>query len=593
MPPIPLPRRSRSSALVRPLLRVLLPLLAVLAVAGQAAPASAAVTMYNEPTYTKTSGNNAFWWQWTTPLGNAMGGGGPVYAQYLCFRTFRTPPPNGPQVLEETSNGSAGGPGSSNCTNWLAYGASSQTGNYGATPFQTNTVLQDGHRYDMCATGYYPNAVIYQIDAAGNSVCPWTIIDRNKPTAGIALAGGAEHVRDAAVPVRIDYADATSPPWAGNGGVASNWTCVASAPCVPGGAPNQACSVPADPTSRTTSFSCTTTVPSDGRWNVCTFVADSAIPDNATGPNQFAQATSNNANLSTTVCDDVVVDRAAPTVTVGADRTTITAGESVAFSATVADATSGAPSPHTWDFGDGIGASTGTNPTHTYAQPGTYVARMTARDLAGNEATDQVTITVNAAPGGGSATGGGSTGGGTTGGGSATGGGSSTGGGSTGGGSSATGGGSAGSTLTAGSVSAAGGASTTTPPTASSISKDAGGGGTQQATVGALKVVAAKRFDRTKRRFPLRLTLSQPGAVEVTLSKSGKRIVRGTLTAKRAGTAGLALKVPKGAKAGSYTLRVVYRPTRGKAVTRNLKVTFTAPARTAKPRALVGIPAAR
>lgn len=589
---------------------LVLPLLACAVLAAHAAPAQASVVLYPEPTYTKTAGNNAFWWRWTTPYGTTGGGQG-VYAQFLCFKTYRTPPPNGPQVLEEDSNGSAGGPGSQNCTTLLANGSSSQSGDYGATPYQLTTVLQDGHRYDMCATGYYPSAVIWAIDLAGQSQCAWTIVDRGAPTAAVSLAGGSEHVRDAAVPVRIDYADATSPPWAGTGGVASNWTCVGAAPCVPGGAPNQACSVPADPASRTTSFSCTTTVPSDGRWYLCTFAADSAIPDNATGPNQFAQATSDQANRSATACDDVVVDRAPPQVAVAADRTSITAGESVAFSATVTDATSPVPSPHAWDFADGLGSSTGLNPTHAFAQPGTYVVRMTATDLAGNQGSGTVTITVGAAPGGGGsaggdgATGGGGTagGGGSAGGSGSSGGGGSAGGGSTGGtgsagggstgGSSATGAEAASATLAKGDVSVAGGATTTAPPTPAAISRDSGGGGTQQTAVGALRIVAPKRFDRTRRRLPLRATLSQAGTVEVQLLRAGRRVARGTLRAKKAGTTGLALKLPKRLKAGSYRLRVVYRPRSGKAVTRTLTVAFRSPAAKAKPRTVVGIPAAR
>ncbi|MEV4422728.1 PKD domain-containing protein [Patulibacter sp. NPDC049589] len=573
---------------MRRVLRLLAPLLACVVLAAHAAPAQSAVTASVEPTYTKTAGNNAFWWHWTTPFGSNGSGQG-VYAEYLCFKTYRTPPQGGSPILEEDSNGSAGGPGSTNCSGWLAQSSTPQSGDYAATPYQLSTVLQDGHRYDMCGTGYYPSVVIYLIDPTGNSVCPWTIIDRNAPTAAVALAGGATYVRDAAVPVRIDYADATSPPWAGSGGIASNWTCVGQAPCTPGGAPNAACSVPANPASRTTSFTCSTTVPSDGRWYVCTFVADSAIPDNPTGPNQFAQATSDKANRSATACDDVVVDRAPPQVTVSANHTTITAGESVTFAAVVSDATSGVPAPHTWDFGDGIGSSTGLGPSHAYAQPGTYVARVTATDDAGNQGSATVTITVTAAAGG--TTGGGSTGGGSTGGGSA--GGGSTGGGSTGGGSAATGGGGAGATLTGGSVSATGGATTVAPPSASSISKDAGGGGTQQATVGALRIVAPKRFDRTKRRLPLRATLSKAGTVEVELRKGSKRIVRGTAVAKKAGTAGITLKLPKRLAAGTYRLRVVFRPRTGRAVTKTLTVRFRSPAKKAAPRALVGVPAAR
>ena len=587
-------RRPRHAAWLR---RGLVLVLLAAGLGATAAPAGAALQAYNEPTYTKTNGNNAFWYHWTTPYGSNGSGQG-VYAQYLCFKTYRTPPPNGPQVLDETSNGSAGGPGSQNCTGWLAQSSTPVSGDYGAQPYQPNTVLQDGTRYDLCATGYYPSVVIYLIDPAGNSVCPWTIIDRNAPQVGVALAGGATTVRDAAIPIRIDYADSTSPPWAGTGGVASNWVCVGQSACTPGGAPRNDCSIPADPTSRSTSFGCTTTVPSDGRWYVCARTADSAIPDNASGTNQFANATSNNANLSGVACDDVVVDRAPPTVAVTADRTSITAGETVSFSASVSDATSGAPAPYTWDFGDGIGQSTGATPSHAYTQPGTYTVRFTARDVAGNESSATTTITVAAAAGSGGGTGSG--GGSGTGGGTGTGGGSGSGGG-TGGGSSAGSGSGAGGGSSAGSgggaasgATGSGAATVTTAPAEKAVSSANGGGGTASVRAGTLRLVVPKRFTLTTKRrtLQLRATLGGAGRVELTLLRGKRAVARGAVRASAARTVGLGLKIPGATRAGTYSLRVVFRPTKGKAVTRTARIRIR---RAAAPRALplVGRPADR
>src|SRR5947208_14430011 len=46
-----------------------------------------------------------------------------------------------------------------------------------------------------------------------------------------------------------------------------------------------------------------------------------------------------------------------------------------------------------WDFGDGSNATSATA-THVYARTGTYTAKLTVRDAAGNPATTQFTVTV-------------------------------------------------------------------------------------------------------------------------------------------------------------------------------------------------------
>jgi PKD repeat protein len=57
------------------------------------------------------------------------------------------------------------------------------------------------------------------------------------------------------------------------------------------------------------------------------------------------------------------------------------------------DATSGGPTSWTWDFGDG-GASTQQNPTHAYANPGSFTVRLTASNASGpSTATLAITVT--------------------------------------------------------------------------------------------------------------------------------------------------------------------------------------------------------
>lgn len=566
---------------MRWLLRALVLLLASVTLAGAlTSPAAATVTIYNEPTYTKTASNNAFWYRWTAVTGSDENGS-TRYEWYLCFKTYHTYP-DGTQVQEETSSGT-NGPGTTNCSGSLRSGPTPAMADYAAMPYNgTSTVLADGHRYDMCASGFYRWPYLWKWD--GYSACPWTIIDRNRPQASVALAGGAPYLGSTSVPVRIGYADATSPPWAGSGG-ASNWVCVGQAPCTPGGQPSTACSQPADPSSRTTTFDCTATVSGDGRWYVCAMAADGAVPDNPSGPNQFASATSNNANLSTVACDDVVVDRVAPTVTASAAATAVTTGQQVTFAATAADPGSGASGQYDWDFGDGGAHGSGASATHAYAQPGTYVARATTTDGAGNAGSATVTITVAAGSGGGGGTGGG--GGGTGGGTGGSGGGSGGSGGSAGG---SGGGGTGGGATTA----VSGAVTATTAPSASAVSRASGGGGTQQLRAGALRIVAPKRFalSTARRRLPLRATLTAPGTVDVSLRQGRRRLAGGTARVVRAGTVGLALRLPASLKAGRRTLTVVFRPTGGRAVTRTVTITIRRAAR-GRSAPLVGISIAR
>ena len=86
----------------------------------------------------------------------------------------------------------------------------------------------------------------------------------------------------------------------------------------------------------------------------------------------------------------------APVASFTATPTTGTAPLPVSFT----DTSTGAPTSWSWTFGDG-GSATTQNPTHTYAEPGTYTARLTATNSAGST-TATSTITVNAVtpPGG-------------------------------------------------------------------------------------------------------------------------------------------------------------------------------------------------
>src|SRR4051794_3195767 len=303
------------------------------------ASARAGVGAYNEPAFTKTSANNTYWFAWTAITGLNQNGTN-NYTYYLCLSTYH----NG--VQEEFSSG-INGPGTTNCTSTLRTSGSVTNGWQGFAPYFEGTVLQDGHRYDMCATDFRWNVVLWQF---GGSVCVGSTIDRNKPTLTVTLADGAALTNDPTVPVAITYSDPTSPPFNGSNGYASNWVCVQSGgPCTPGGSPNTQCSTPvAGFGSRINGFACWFNVTgNDGPYTFCTYGADTAVPDNPNGTDQFVNATSNNANLSAVVCDGVILDRQGPSVTATANATTVTTGQLVTFNAAASDP-NGVSGPTTW-----------------------------------------------------------------------------------------------------------------------------------------------------------------------------------------------------------------------------------------------------
>jgi hypothetical protein len=89
---------------------------------------------------------------------------------------------------------------------------------------------------------------------------------------------------------------------------------------------------------------------------------------------------------------------AAPVVQVSANPIAGVAPLAVQFQSVATDP-DGDPLTTTWEFGDG-GSATGASPAHTYLQPGTYTARVTATDPKGASASETVQITVTAPVGG-------------------------------------------------------------------------------------------------------------------------------------------------------------------------------------------------
>jgi PASTA domain len=289
-------RRARARLTVSVAGRALLALiLAVVLVDILPSIASASVTAYPKPAFTKTAGNATFAFHWT----NRQAGNGDPY--WLCGDVFV----GGDDV--DPSNYLLG-PGSQNCSDALT----ASSGDWIVQPFDASTVLQDGVTYDTCVFDIIEDDFV---DFPYAPACVATTIDRDTPTLQVVLGGAAASTANLSVPVRISYSSPVSPPWQSSGGVASNWDCTKlGSPCSPSGSPDAGCSHPTDGSSRTTSFSCTLNLAStaaNGTYYFCVVAADDAVPDNPNSTNQFLYATPTNANLSAPTCGHITLDREA------------------------------------------------------------------------------------------------------------------------------------------------------------------------------------------------------------------------------------------------------------------------------------------
>ncbi len=367
-----------------------------------------------------------------------------------------------------------------------------------------------------------------------------TTIDRSKPAASIALAGGNAYTNDARVGIQVGFSDDVAGPFPANfmcfqfGGTSN--ICDSTAGFIYGY--NPACSVPASG-GKATTFSCTADFGSgsspapDGPVWACVVAADAAIPDNPSGPNQSQSA--DKANLSDAQCDGVLLDRTAPQVSIDSP-TSVKVGELVSFAAQASDAGAGLGSGYEWTYGDSTGAGSGGSVKHTFTQAGTYEVRVRTADAAGNPGTATRVVTVTApataaaAPRRRRPTGGGSTGGGSTGGGS-------------------TGGGSTGAMP-----------ATTVRPTTTA------GRGRRVQVLTPRKVKLAR-----SKALPVTLTSDAAGRASFALVRSGRVLARGS-KAIAAGTTSYRLKLPRKAKAGRYALKVTFTPTGGRARTATSKV---------------------
>jgi plastocyanin len=481
---------------------------------GAGSAQASSFSLQYEPAYTKGTSN-----KWYTTTYHAATDN----YYYLCGSASDNDSP----IAGEQSNGS-NGPGTANCQ------ANTPKGNQDiGWTLNPGTPQVAGHKYTMCFSDY----VDWPLDGytwwnLQNTFCQSTILDNSKPVITTGINGSDEFTKNPAVTVRIDYSDSISPPWYGADGHAANLVCFnKDAACTPT-AYDANCSVPASWT-RVTSFTCGATLPSDGKWYACARSSDRAIPERR----DWANANSNEANVSDAACGWITLDRAAPAMSVDASTTTVKAGGLVTLSAQVSDAVSGVAGGVSWTFGDNTGTATGASVTHTYTQPGTYVVAATGTDGAGNQGSATKTITVQPA----GTTGGGGTGGGTTGG--------------SGGG---TNDGSGGGTTGGGTTGGSGGGTT----------GGTGGGTTGTPTPARLQVTTAKtvRITNKLRALALALTANQAGTARIAFLKGAKLVAKGS-KALQPGTTVYRLKLPRKLAPGTYALKVTFEGT-----TRTIKV---------------------
>lgn len=517
--------------------------IALAALAGSAS-ASTNISGTGEPAFTN-SVSNTNWVGWTKFNS--------YYKFYLAFYAY--------------TNGTQSGPYNSSLFGGTGFNASNVSGEESFT--WNGVTLNEGSTYGVCASGQYTLDNSNLFFPESQSSCgagiidnkrSTTTIDRTKPQIQVAVSGTDEYTKTVPVPVTISYNDNLAFPFPANFICARTGTepAAAAASCnAPGPAQynyNNLCSVPANPSSKVTSFSCTVTdsppLP-DGPVTVCAISADSAVPDNPSSSNQF-NATASQANLSPSQCGYVRLDRTAPQLSFTAPAT-VKVGDLVTANGTVTDGGSGASGTVAWTWGDNTVAGAGISATHTYTQPGTFTITMSSGDKVGNAAQTTKTITVAAAPsggGGGTPPGGGGTppGGGAPGGGSATG----------------------------------GGGTVTPPPSVGDIARQVGGTGaaaTQTTSAGSLDVLTARRVRLSPKlkALPIALTAETAGKASFALVRGGRIASKAGLTITKPGSLGFKLKLPKKFRPGKYSLKITFLPAGGSnASVKSITITFAA-----------------
>jgi hypothetical protein len=94
-------------------------------------------------------------------------------------------------------------------------------------------------------------------------------------------------------------------------------------------------------------------------------------------------------NLTVTAFQNITLDTTSPLANAGQNQT-VQVGTNVTLNGSGSTDNTGIAS-YLWDFGDGT-TGTGATPRHVYMNVGTYTARLTVVDMAGNRATSSSTV---------------------------------------------------------------------------------------------------------------------------------------------------------------------------------------------------------
>jgi hypothetical protein len=115
-----------------------------------------------------------------------------------------------------------------------------------------------------------------------------------------------------------------------------------------------------------------------------------------------------------------------------------------------------------------------------------------------------------------------------------------------------------------------GGGGTTTPPAGGGTTTPPAGGDEDAPEAPSLELDAPRSAKARAKSIPVELTASDAGRVQLQLTRGSRVLARAGVRLDADGTADYRLKLPKGTKAGRYTLKATYQSA---TATRNLTLT--------------------
>lgn len=116
---------------------------------------------------------------------------------------------------------------------------------------------------------------------------------------------------------------------------------------------------------------------------------------------------------------------------------------------------------------------------------------------------------------------------------------------------------------------------TPTPPPGDDGASDPVDDGTSDPDPPSLELDAPRKARVRAKSIPVELTASDSGRVQLALTRGARAIARAGVTLDEDGTADYRLKLPRGSKAGRYTLKATYKPAAGQPITATRKITLT------------------